>query len=110
MSDTKETIQAARGWHKLGLVVSATALALLLAPLKTDYKSALDEAYALRDLRLSNHESFVRNRGPAPLSLLPNYDAAVALNNLDFSFAISAFVAAKVFREVRQSGFPNPTW
>jgi hypothetical protein len=60
MNNAKETIEAARNWHKLGLLVSAVALALLFAPSKANYKNALREAYVLRDLRMSDYETFVR--------------------------------------------------
>lgn len=56
----KERLESARNWHKLGFVVSATALVLLFAPFKTDYHQALNEAYILRDLRVDDYQKWAR--------------------------------------------------
>ena len=56
----KERLESACSWHKLGFVVSATVLVLLLAPFKTDFRRALNEAYILRDLRSDDYQRWVR--------------------------------------------------
>lgn len=56
----KERLESACKWHKLGFVVSATALVLLFAPFKTDFRQALNEAYILRDLRADDYERWAR--------------------------------------------------
>jgi hypothetical protein len=57
----KDMLESARNWHKLGFVVTATALVILVAPVKVDYRQALDEAYILRDLRLMDYERWARD-------------------------------------------------
>ena len=73
MSKATETVKAARNSHRLSFVVSFTALALLFAPPHVDFQSALQETYALRKLKMSDYETFLRDLSN-PISLLPVRD------------------------------------
>lgn len=97
-------IESARGWHKLGYAISATALILLFAP-QTDFSAALKEAYALRDLRIDDYADFVRGR-IGQNTLLPNRGPAGA----DWPRHITQFLNGEMNQTVIDGDFPNPTW
>jgi hypothetical protein len=85
--------------------VAATALVLLFAPAKADYRKALNEAYLLRDLRISDYERFVR--GFIGLNtLLPSANTSWG----QWPRNITAFLDSKLDFKVRDGDFPNPDW
>ncbi len=88
MADTKAILESARTWHKLCLVVSGTALLLLLAPKNVDYQSALEEAYTLRDLDFQRYESFARGFLPINTYLPGGYG--------DYALNIATFLTSKL--------------
>jgi len=106
MSKSKAAIETARGWHKLGLAVSATALVLLFAPQNADFGAALDEAYTLRDLELGEYEGFVRGFIGQNTLLPPR----PGMSPGDWPLNITAFLNTEMGQNVLDGDFPNPTW
>ncbi|HEV3482104.1 MAG TPA: hypothetical protein VGR97_07220 [Candidatus Acidoferrales bacterium] len=105
MTNGKELIESARNWHKLSLIVAATALVLLFAPAKVDYRKALNEAYLIRDLKISDYERFVRGF-IGTNSLLPSTYAAWGLWERD----ITSFLDSKLDFKVQDGEGMNPDW
>jgi len=106
MSKAKAAIEAARGWHKFGLAVSATALVLLFAPQKANFSAALDEAYALRDLKIEEYEGFIRGFIGQNTLLPPR----PSMRPGDWSLNITTFLNSELGQSVLDGDFPNPTW
>ena len=106
MSNAKATIEAARGWHKFGFAISATALILLFAPQKADLGAALSEAYTLRELPIESYERFVSGFIGQNKLLPPRRSMAPG----DWPVNITAFLNAEMGQNVIRGNFPNPTW
>ncbi|MEM9113962.1 MAG: hypothetical protein AAGD10_10430 [Myxococcota bacterium] len=64
MGGASETLKAARASHRLSLLASFTALAVLFTPPKVDYGDALVEAHTIRGLATADYEAFLRGRLP----------------------------------------------
>ena len=105
MSEVTAVIDAARGWHKFGYAISATALILLLAPQQSDFSVALDEAYALRSLRIDDFADFVRGR-IGQNYLLPHPETGAR----DWPLHITQFLNSQMNQPVVDGDSPNPTW
>lgn len=106
MSKEGAAVKAARGWHKFGLAISATALLLLVAPEKIDFSAALREANTIRNLKMDDYKVFVSGF-IGQNTLLPT-SSGVA--HADWELGITRFLNSEMNQTVVDGDFPNPTW
>jgi len=106
MSEARSAIEAARGWHKIGLGISATALILLFAPEEADYTEALREAYTLQQLQIEDYEDFIR-AFIGQNSLLPPSSVGTWA---DWERNITDFLNSEMNQVVVDGDSPNPSW
>lgn len=114
MSNANEAIKAARGSHRLGFLVTFTALAMLLAPFPIDYSRPLQEAYVLRDLQLSDYERYIKT-GLESNTLLPHSKDMIPGNWEEeiigfLQTHLTSNSATKRKWLIRKGDFPNPDW
>lgn len=103
MSNAKETIKAIQSSHSTLFVVMATAIALLFTSPVTDYREALNEAYVLQALRMSEYESFAKSATPGNY-MLPRSEP---FKPGDWDGEITSFLNGILGWKVSEFSFPR---
>ncbi len=106
MSNVAAIIKAIRGWHKVSMAISATAILLMLSQQSTDFRTALSEAHTLRELNMKRYERFV-NGFIGQNGLLPSPQGT---GNYPWSENITDFLDSQMDQNVIRGDSPNPTW
>ncbi len=104
-SSSRVIFRAIRGWHKLSIAISATAILLLFSQQPLDYRAALNEAHTLRALDIKDYERFIRGfigQG----RLLPS---SPGTSPQSWPKRITNFLNTKMGQNVIPGDIPNPT-